>query len=91
MEKPWNQVTREEILENKKKYCNHCVYASRFNVGTKTLTLLTCDYSLEEKHSRGCSPINCAKFVPRAKRKRSRPITVNHKERSDTGGQSNFK
>lgn len=79
MDKPWEQVTSKEIMKNKRNLCIRCKYSSRFNTDDRNVSVMTCDYILLMKHSRGCSPINCKKFEPRLQKKRRQALRINFK------------
>ncbi len=63
MAKNWNEVTVKEINENKRKWCVKCVYSCGW--GNISVENLICDYRGKTNCSRGCSPLECDKFVPR--------------------------
>lgn len=66
--KPWREVTYQERVAIKKEQCQYCEYAdqSRYHPGSKcSIDAITCDYIRKGKHSRGCRPDVCDKFVRR--------------------------
>lgn len=67
--KPWPEMTEAEIIQLKRQQCKKCVYYSRGCSSDQRTG--TCQYSEKERHSRGCSPLECktkGKFRPKAGR-----------------------
>ncbi len=69
MPKLWREYTSKEITDNKRKYCVKCVYCTSNieAVENSNLSSLTCDYIGIIGHSRGCSPMDCARFEKKPK------------------------
>lgn len=76
---PWSQISSRAICKLKRSQCVKCQYSSGMGVDKHNVSNMTCDYLLIVGHSRGCSPINCAKFEPRTRRKRRQPLRINFK------------
>lgn len=85
--KPWREVTRTERLKIKKEQCIHCVFAdlSRYGISNKSSAdAITCDYISKKKHSRGCRPDACIKFMRQvAGRQKCNNQPIRLRKRSD--------
>lgn len=64
----WESYSDKEIRDNQKKYCNNCVYGKQFSTHI-SFPDTYCTYILVEGHSRGCSAMNCKKFVRKGENK----------------------
>ncbi len=75
MRKPWQFLTEQEITNLKKQQCDKCKYFSKNRKSTTFYATATCNYILEEKHSRKCDPRDCIKkgrFEPRKRGRRKK-------------------
>lgn len=71
----WKHISEQTIYKNKQNLCSKCMYSSLITDSTN-VSALTCDYILIEEHSRGCSPINCQKFVPADKERKKKNLRL---------------
>ncbi len=72
---PWLKDVKLESdndrLERKKKQCENCFYSMRIAGSSPGQAI--CGYMLLTGKMRGCSPINCGKFMPGSSRHRRGP------------------
>ena len=69
-QKPWSEMTEKEIEKIKKEKCRNCIYSRAISFGDKaTDNRFICGYILVIRHSRGCRPDQCDKYVRRKKRR----------------------
>ena len=76
-----SEYVREALKEDSKakaeRIRNQCIKC-RYYIGKPSI--YHCNYSFVNKHSRGCSPINCIKFEPSDGKKRKKPDnTIKHR------------
>ena len=72
MQKPWEEMTVDEINKIKSENCKDCIYAEwTGDLDRSRPSLILCCYILKTGKRRGCSPMNCTR-KEKIKEKRKR-------------------
>lgn len=69
--KQWARMSTTEVNKYKNKKCSNCEYLLKLSA---SLSDASCGYIDVEKKMRGGTPLNCDKFKPLTKKRKTREI-----------------